>query len=414
MLLGYNTEKKLLSLIVRIDKLLLSDFPHKDSKSALNLLKVFFERHLARLAKAEKSAKPDTIVNVCITINERIYEYLPLLGFILRSTNIRNDFEWFYAILELSKRLIGQNAKVIISSEWDYSPLTFPLTISVLPNFVFLGLPSSESSNALILPLAGHELGHSIWQNEGLEELISPDIDSAVKAELLKQWQEFLIRYPEFDDLEPDLVSIEGDLFIVEIISDIVKLAVTQCEEIFCDACGVRLFGQGYIHAFHYLLAPSFGGYRSLEYPMLPVRARILSDFSGINLKEMGFQSYEDEFTDKNPSLFPRDDFKSRIADKIAEDMAQEMFKYAQEAIADRAPAPNVKAQETILKMFRAGIPSNQPTSLADVINAGWSYVVAQRGEWNERDRPLFEWVSELVFKSIEVLEYQQKSALNA
>jgi hypothetical protein len=33
-----------------------------------------------------------------------------------------------------------------------------------LPDLMFIGLPACEADNALIVPLTGHELGHSLWR----------------------------------------------------------------------------------------------------------------------------------------------------------------------------------------------------------------------------------------------------------
>ena len=56
----------------------------------------------------------------------------------------------------------NRETRLILSSEWDYSPFMYD-QITDLPSFVFIGLPACESANPLLLPLAGHELGHSVW-----------------------------------------------------------------------------------------------------------------------------------------------------------------------------------------------------------------------------------------------------------
>ena len=87
------------------------------------------------------------------------------------------------------------------------------------------------------------------------------------------------------------------------------------------------------------------------------------------------------------------------------------MYAEADELIKSRASAmlPNPVAEAEILKMFRLGVPAKTPGSLANILNAGWDYVVAERASDAPRSRPLFEWISELVFKSIEVFEYERR-----
>jgi hypothetical protein len=127
----FNTRKKLQAFLSQISQLLLSDFPHSSSETALGLIKVFFEKQLDRLERASKSTDRKLMIQTCITINERIHQHLPILGFLLRSTNLRNNFEAYFSFLELARALIGPTAQVIISSEWNFSPLTYPMTVSV-------------------------------------------------------------------------------------------------------------------------------------------------------------------------------------------------------------------------------------------------------------------------------------------
>ena len=49
------------------------------------------------------------------------------------------------------------------------------------------------------------------------------------------------------------------------------------------------------------------------------------------------------------------------------------------------------------------------PESLADILNAGWSYLIQVAAKHDESERPLFEWVSELILKSVEVLEFRRR-----
>jgi hypothetical protein len=186
----FHTRKKLGAIVAQIEQLLLSDFPHPASENALKRFLDFFRGQITRLENASNS-DPRIVKRVCITVNERILQYLPVLGFLLRSTNVRNNFEAYDAFVQLSEALIGPHAQVVLSSEWDYSPLTYPMNVSVLPNFVLLGMPASESTNALILPLAGHELSHSVWQNDQVDHLFRANIQNKVRDHIKAKWRDF-------------------------------------------------------------------------------------------------------------------------------------------------------------------------------------------------------------------------------
>jgi hypothetical protein len=73
----FHTHKKLGALIAQIEQLLLSDFPHPASENALKLCLDFFRNQIKRLEHASKSDSR-TVKRVCITVNERILQYLPI------------------------------------------------------------------------------------------------------------------------------------------------------------------------------------------------------------------------------------------------------------------------------------------------------------------------------------------------
>jgi hypothetical protein len=407
----FNTREKLLAFLSQTSRLLLSDFPHPSSESALERIKQFFHEQLDRLDRAARSTERKVLIQTCITINERIYQHLPILGFLLRSTNIRNYFEAYHAFVEMAKALIGPNAQVIMSSEWDFSPLTYPMTVGVLPEHVLIGMPSSESSNALILPLAGHELGHSIWRTEKLENKWAAEVRQSTRDQLKSRWTAFQSAFPEHSNLRPTDDVLSTNLFLVRVQSDVVDLSLSQIEEIFCDAIGIQLFGASFAYSFHYLLAPSIGGPRALEYPPLASRAEFLANFGNLDLKALGFSDYSSEFQDQQPNLAPRPGFVSTVADSITRTMAEQMYMEARRTVLSKANQfiPDDDASVTILRMFQHGIPSRMPRSLADILNAGWAYVKNAAPTFNDSERGLIESVSELMLKSIEVLEYRSR-----
>ena len=81
---------------------------------------------------------------VAADITKQIAIHLPLLGFIRRSSNVRNAFEFYGPIVLLARQLLGRETRFIHSSEWDYSPFTYPKLYENLKDFVLIGLPTSE------------------------------------------------------------------------------------------------------------------------------------------------------------------------------------------------------------------------------------------------------------------------------
>ena len=347
MRLESNTREKIRAILAQIDQLLLSDFPHPHSADALGQLKGFFSAQQNRLERAIQTGNSRTIRQACSTVNERIHQNLPILGFILRSTNVRNSFESYHVLLECARTLIGSSAKFILSSEWDYSPLTYPLTVSALPNYVLLGLPAFESGNALILPLAGHELGHSIWQKEDLETFYAGEVEGRAQTQIQTNWSACQKAFAEVAGAQPpDAKAFATDLFLSNIVAEIAALALSQAEEVFCDAVGCALFGASYLYAFHYLLAPDLAGPRSPDYPTLVVRSQYIADHSTLDAVALGFASYSAEFSDWPSQLGSRDSLLLQMADAASDGMAEALYARAQQMISTKAAAylPNPDA----------------------------------------------------------------------
>ena len=233
MSIAINTREKLRAIIAQIDQLLLSDIPHGSTADGLQLFRDFFRNANELVRLAEQTGQQKILSNACMTANERISSYLPFLGFLLRSTNVRNSFESFDVLAELAFGIIGPQVKVVISSEWDFSPLTYPLSVSVLPNYILIGMPAPESGNALVLPLAGHELGHSAWVNDGLETKHAPPVESLAREYIRRNDSSFKRAFPEHAELTITEDEVVGNIFISRIVADIVLCALGQIEEIF-------------------------------------------------------------------------------------------------------------------------------------------------------------------------------------
>ena len=53
-------------------------------------------------------------------------------------------------------------------------------SVNNLPGFVFIGLPAPESANPFLIPLGGHELGHSAWTQFVINDPKSPSYEPRI------------------------------------------------------------------------------------------------------------------------------------------------------------------------------------------------------------------------------------------
>jgi len=140
-----------------LERLEHAEFPYPSAEAALQKIKGVFVEHTKMLDLLGADSDPDTISQVCQQQLTDLWDYLPFLGFILRCTNVRNAFEIYTPLERLAWRVLGREVKLLLSSEWDYSPFVYTQD-TLLSGFVFIGIPAHESRNPLVAPLAGHEL----------------------------------------------------------------------------------------------------------------------------------------------------------------------------------------------------------------------------------------------------------------
>jgi len=177
-------------VLEEIGRLKESEFPYVHSRDALARIEQLFLSHKATLGGLPPDKNPAIVQRFCSSALTDLFKYLAFLGFILRSTNVRNAFEVYGPLLRLSQLILGPDTKLILSSEWeDYSPFTYR-PIAELPNFVLIGFPAPESSNPLLIPLAGHELGHTIWNVRDLSSKYKKRIEEKIIAEIREHFDD--------------------------------------------------------------------------------------------------------------------------------------------------------------------------------------------------------------------------------
>ncbi len=386
-----------------------------------------FHEELARLERAEMlemlgpGSDLGTVKQVCQQQLTDLWDYLPFLGFILRSTNVRNAFEIYTPLARLAWRVLGPEAKLLLSSEWDYS--TFVYTqVPLLPGFVLIGIPAHESGNPLVAPLAGHEMGHALWAEVVERSLWHPAFLTRLKASVLAKirasWADFHRLHPEIST--PD--DLETELFATAAWAPAFAWAQRQSEEYFCDFVGLRLFGESFLYAFAHLLSPVVEGMRALHYPNMLRRVR----FQMQAALRYGIQppaNYESWFKDRDePSDEDRHEkFLVELADSAADELAPELISHADSllrrpGLPDRSTeelrAEHAATVQRIYDDFCVVAPAEKTGHLVHILNAGWK--AAMDNVPQVADHSPQEILRELVLKSLEVLEYETKNAAPA
>jgi hypothetical protein len=407
------TQQRVRSFLTEIERLSESEFPYMDSKAALDQLRTLFDRKLQRLEAFAPGSDPSIISQECRVTLLALYQYLPLLGFILRSTNVRNAFEAFGPFLRLAGDVLepgierGQRkTKLLLSSEWDYSPFTYP-TIPDLPKFLFIGLPAPESANPLLIPLAGHELGHAVWSRYSLRQIFQASAQDEVVKVIQADWAQYQQVFPNSKITPADLTT---NLFAVETWRVALEWCLYQAEETFCDFLGLRIFGASYLHAFGYLLSPGFGS-RSVRYPAMQARVPHLLAAASVFgvVAPAGFSALFENDTVTTASQ--ADEYRIQVADQALEQLIGALTKAADDRVTAAAiPSSSTDQIERVLSRIKQVVPAENCKTVADILNAGWA-AHGDENLWNEspaikarKDQVL----KELILKNFEIFEIER------
>ena len=138
-------------------------FPYSDSRLAIQALQSKLDAAHALLVRVS-GMSPDLQRSTLKDVNITLARVSKIAGIISRAANVRSPFEFYKPLIALCRTLVDAEARLILSAEFDFIPFTYPLSSSELPGFIIIGLPISEAENVLVFPLAGHELGHSVWR----------------------------------------------------------------------------------------------------------------------------------------------------------------------------------------------------------------------------------------------------------
>ncbi len=403
---------RILSALEEISELEGCEFPYKHSEDALLEIKKKFQRYSEQLDLLGDQASTDLTLTCSLSLRD-LFRCLPLLGFIVRSTTVRNAFEVFRPLLNILRKAVepkigkdSQKRKLVLSSEWAYSPLIYH-EIPVLPGYAFIGLPSSESDNPLLIPLSGHELGHSIWTTYKMNLEFAPEFIEAIKDYIRDNWEEYKKHFP--DKKKEDLDTV---LAVQKTWKQAQSWLFAQAKETFCDFIGLKIFGTSFLHAHAYLFAPNVSSPRSVKYPNPIKRVNYL--ITAANAKGYKFKipdGYKDMFKDRPlPELTKGEKFQLSIADHVLDSKVDILIKRAEELISKTGiPKPCETESDIICKRFKFVVPAQKAKSLADILNGAWkayndSDLWKHLPKINENKEDV---LKDLVLKNIEIFTYE-------
>lgn len=416
--------KRLRAFIAQIVSVTASEFPYPLSKDALDMIKKIFEMHLELLVRSDLKSDPQSVTNSCAVTLRDMFRFLPVLGFILRSTNVRNAFEVYGPLLALAGDLLepdqkkeNRSVRLIISSEWEYSPYVYK-PIKGLPGYALIGLPAPESANPLLIPSAGHELGHLVWERKRLEVPFRTKLKDGVLGIIDKRRDEWERYFPDIPTSKDEL---EGSLFARLIWTPALDWASRQCQETFSDFVGLRIFGASYFHSFAHLFSPNLSGPRSPYYPKMRTRVQNLLEgarFYGIHVQpeyELMFEDSEKliipEEDSEKPIILESEEFRLSLADQAASQLIPELIDKANETIGQSSVPPCTDSErDRIYDRLKLVVPAEECKCLADILNAGWK-AYTDDAFW--RDNPQVferkdEVLKDLILKNIEVFQFEE------
>lgn len=390
-----SARRRIDAFIEQIDTLRESSFPHDDGKRVLLAIRGKFVviKQMLDLPPTASDAMAD---RVSFHISEVISEYTEILGLILRSTNVRNAFELHYVLKQMVEKVLGRPTDLLISSEWNFVPFTYPIGIELLPDVVLIGSPAPESENPLIVPLAGHELGHSAWRVTDAADGLADRLNAAVDVALEKHKRQL-----ETSLADDDLVSRSSEAVLRDRCA---AHALSQLEEIYCDIVGLYLFGPSYLYAFDYLLAPG-GSDRSLDYPSDGKRMEILA----ATADKLGLPVDPAVRSQWAPTSVVIDQRRlTHVVDDVVAALLDTLIEHVEAFMAERGIIPPGEvAIQAILGAFNQRQPHSSQATLGEIISAGWKFLRAQDGLADQRDT--YKVLCDLIWKTVEVTEYLEK-----
>ena len=105
--------RKIRAFLRQIEELKASDFPHKDGESALAAIEKRFQEWERSVRSLPPTSKSETIDETFEGLTRIINRNTEILGFILRSTNVRNAFELYFPLKRLVQQILGNDVSLL-------------------------------------------------------------------------------------------------------------------------------------------------------------------------------------------------------------------------------------------------------------------------------------------------------------
>ena len=360
------------------------DFPYEDSSEALDKI---LEHIKTQRDTLEKSVlEGEALQSRCARATSQLYIFHRFVGYIRKSADPNNSFEIYFSFRRLAEAILGNNVRLIISSEWEsYSPVNFSIP-SELSDFVFIGLPVSEAENSLIVPLSGHELGHTIWLIHNFEDKYRTILQKFAQESSSSQ----------FDDSE---------------LSFVIDTSLIKCAEYFCDFIGMGLFGESYLYAFAYLIAPKISKKNVSSHPNAINRAEAMTQAA----KAFGYQvpgNFRDLF--KTQMDISRTNYELYLerSEQLSFSMVESVITDVKNLLLNKNVLYTRSANfNFITSQLLSGVPISSANTLADITNASWEVYFKEEklGGLDLLEGQKVEFLNELTIKSFEILEIKQR-----
>jgi hypothetical protein len=351
--------------------------------------------------------------NYCRVALEQLAETIPLVGFVDRSAEVDGPVEFHDPFSRIVRALLGDEAKLILSSMWNFSPYTITYPDEVpkhVENFVYVSFSVSESDNSILTPLAAHELGHNIWKKEN----ISPTLKSKVGAEVVqliqttyaKKWASFAGPIASAGDLVGQVAWQPAHLW-----------AMKQLEESFCDFIGLFLFGPSYLYAFAHFISPGLNAGEP-KYPQAYER------FSALREEALKHWAVDDAFSEAlfDAAVRPPEldnnltrEFLLQLADDTRRNLLGEITDLAYRIIKDADLLYESVGTDKLISQLDEGVPCAGAATLMEIVNAGWVVFISRfyratgSSNWGFPIAETPKVLNELILKSFEIHDIEQR-----
>jgi hypothetical protein len=258
----------------------------------------------------------------------------------------------------------------------------------------------------MLIPLAGHELGHSVWLSMTGGAYFHTPIVEAVVDLVRKKWASCKAIFPSARK-----AHVVRELLAYTPWAAVADRASFQAEEVFSDAVGIAVFGEAYLYAFQYFAAPFMVAERPPTYPAMTQRVSYMARAAerlGARLPADFVRSFRDE--PRFREWAPESRFLLKLADLTLQRVGDDVLKLVV-SLAEQWALPDAKAEELelIRHDFEKLVPAPGSFSLQALLVAAWGCArdnAFWKGIKQIRPKDRFRTINELLLKSVDVLEY--------